>query len=481
LELTPTGRLIGLLGASLLVAGFLLFNTLIILLAVVLLLYLLFEGISFRHGVGIAKGSIKLESHPSRVETAVGRQVRIETLVTNHSSSRFQIGSLNHDIPVQIDQETTISPRLRLEPNATRNIEAALKAKLSGNFELTTSTILLGGRGNLFMSTLQVLDNVTIIAQPLVSGSTKPIETSALTDLAVDHLRRGTGTDLAGIRPSNYLDDFHRIDWKATARTGKLMTRESYLEREPTIMMMVDVSPSMSARTYGSSILEQLLGEVGNLLGAILPSSSIGLVLYNGREVTQIIEASQGVKSRERILRAILQNAKPVSIAPQIERPVSRAYADLARETKALMTKNVLTIKTAAYWERFSSFASSILPFYERAESNYLERVRRQGGFKAFEFICALSEPVLVIVISDGTTCLEGLTEGAKNARMLNHQVVFAFLTGSGPTKRIEASTDLEDQGVGMIICSASKLSSAINAEILKLSHRRTIAIEPSP
>jgi hypothetical protein len=309
----------------------------------------------------------------------------------------------------------------------------------------------------------------------LVSRSVDPIEAGVLADLAIDHLRRGTGTDLAGIRPFNIHDDFHRIDWKATARTGKLMTRESYLERDPTIMLMVDVS-SMNTRRHGPSILEAFLNEAGNLLAAIRPTSPMGLILYDRREVVANIEARQGVNSRERILRTLLERSKPTSAPAPLERRAIRPYADLARETKALMRESAFVAKTKWYWERLSTFASFILPFYERAESKYFDRLRGQGAFKAFEIICTFPEPVLVIVISDGETNLDGLAEGAKNAKIMNHQVVLAILSELEPTKRIEIFSDLERQGVAILEYRPGELSRTINAEILKLAHSRSIA-----
>jgi uncharacterized protein (DUF58 family) len=463
---------------SLLIVGSVLSSMLILLSASVLLLYLLLEGISFHRAIETAKDSIKHQSHPSRIETTVGRKVRIENVIANDSHSRFHIVGFSRNVPPQIEEEALPSPRLRLGSNGAQRIETSLKSKFPGNFELTASTILLEGRAGLFRQSLRIHDKVVIIVQPLVSGTVEPIETGVLTDLAVDHLRRGSGTDLAGIRPFNFLDDFRRIDWKATARTGKLMTRESYLERDPTIMLMIDVSSSMNTKRQQSCVLEGLLSEAGNLLTSIGPSSPMGLILYDKQRVIANIEARQGMNSRDRILRTLLERAKTASAPAPLERRALRSYVDLARETNALARESAFVAKTKAYRERFYSLASFVLPFYRRAESKYFERLRRQGAFKAFEIICTLREPVLVIVISDGETNLDGLVEGAKKARTANHKVVLAVLEVPEQAERIEILSDLEGQGMGVLRCRPEELSRAINAEILKLSHSRTIALE---
>jgi hypothetical protein len=144
------------------------------------------------------------------------------------------------------------------------------------------------------------------------------------------------------------------------------------------------------------------------------------------------------------------------------------------------MRESAFAAKTKGYRERLSTFASFILPFYDRAESEYFDRLKGQGAFRAFEIICTLPEPVLVIVISDGENNPDGLAEGAKNARILNHQVILAFLAAHGAIERTSISSVLERQDVAILRCSPKELARAINAEVAKLGHSRTIRNEPT-
>lgn len=476
MDLAPTGRLIAWLGVALLLIGFPFFNTLILLSAALLFLYLLFEGFSTHRAIDLAKNSIKLQSYPSTIETTVGRPLRIGTVIENNSHFGFKIARFSHNIPTQIDEEIHAPATLALSSHRERRIETLLRTKIPGNFELTTSTMLLERRASMFRQSVRFPDKVVIIARPLVSRSVNPVDAGILADLAVDHLRRGSGTDLAGTRLYTFLDDFHRIDWKATARTGKLMTRESYLEREPAIVLMIDVSSSVKTARREMAIMPALISEAGNLLAAIRPESPVGLILYDEQTVIANVDATVGVENRERILRAILEAAKSTSNKAPQERRAIRPYAELARETDALLKERVFAARTKADWERFSSFASVVLPFYKRAQSKYFQRLRKQGVFRAFEIICNLPEPVLVIAISDGETNLDGLAEGTKNARTLNHQVVLAIL--AEPTKRIEILSDLEAQSVGVLRCRPEELSTAIIAEVIGLNHSRIIPVE---
>jgi uncharacterized protein (DUF58 family) len=475
LELAPVGHLVLWLGVSLVAVGILLFNTLILLPAAFLFMCLLFEGVLFHRALNLLTDSIKLESYPRAIETTVGEAFKVETVLTNSSNSRLRIARFSHNLPPHFFKVD--APTLGAESRGKQHFETLLTTSIPGRAEITGSTILLEGRAHLFCHRTEFSDKVIITAHPLVGRRVDPIETGVLSDLTVDHLRRGAGTDLAGIRPFYMLDDFHSIDWKATARTGKLMTRESYLERDPTIMLMIDVS--MSTRGHGSSVLEAFLSEAGNLLKAIGPATPLGLILYDKRSVIANIEAMQGVNSREKILRTLLEKAETTPARAPLRRRAIRGYPGLARETNALIRESAIGAKTKAHWERFSLLTSFILPFYQRAQSKFFERLKGQGVFKAFEIICAFPEPALVIVISDGETNFDGLVEGAKNARMLNHKVVLVIIEVL-VQERIEMLSALQDLGVGTLICRPKELSQAINAEILSLSHSRTIQVEGS-
>jgi hypothetical protein len=473
LELTFVGRLVLWLAVGLLAIGVFLSNTLILLLTTFLFTYFLFEGLSFHRAVKVATDSIKLENYPSTIETTIGQAFKVETTLTKSSHSKLRITRFSHNLPSQLEE--VHPPIFRAESHEKQQIETLLTTSTPGKSEITESTIVLQGRAHLFCQRVELADKINIIAWPLVKRTVAPIEAGALVDLTVDHLRLGTGTDLAGLRPFRLLDDSHSIDWKATARTGKLMTRESYLEKDPTIMLMIDSSTSTNTRGHERSVLQAFLSEAGNLLGSIRPASPLRLIMYDENRVIVNIEPVQGVNRSERILHTLLEEMKATRPPAPLERQAIGRCADLARETKGLVSELALTARAKAYWDRFSSFASFILPFYERAEAKYFKRLRRQGAFKAFEIVCTLPEPILVIAISDGGTNFDGLAEGAKNARILNHQIILAILKGHGPTNPIEGISLLEDQGICVLRCTPEVLSRTIHDQILNMTRSRSI------
>ena len=93
-------------------------------------------------------------------------------------------------------------------------------------------------------------------------------------------VQRGSGTDLAGLRPYTDGDDARYIDWNVTARLDELQIRQFNEDRELTAWLVLDRSASMSVggagRGKGDVLVElalslaRLLGRNGNRVGAVL-------------------------------------------------------------------------------------------------------------------------------------------------------------------------------------------------------------------
>jgi uncharacterized protein (DUF58 family) len=473
LELTPIGRLFLWLNVSLGAAAIFLPNAFIFLAAALLLLFLLFDGTLFHRATKLVTDSIKLQNSPRTVETQVGKAFKLETVLTNCSISKLRIVRLIHNLPTGIEEVR--SPTIREESQGKKRIVTLLRACTSGSRAITKSTVVLEGRMHFFSHRAEFSNKVAITALPIVDRIVDPIETNLLSDLAVDHSRRGAGTDLAGIRPFRMLDDFHCIDWKATARTGKLMTRESYLEKEPTVVLMIDVSRSMRFGNGKPSPLEGLLSDLGNLLAAIRPTSPLALILYDEQKIIANTEPKQGAYTNEEVLRTLLEKVKSTSVPRMSSRRRMRSYTELTKETRDLVHESTVSTKPEAHRGLGTDLASFILPFYEKATAKRFGNLKRQGAFQAFQATCALSEPALVIVISDGQTNLDGLAEGAKNARNRMHQIVLAIVSPHDTTERTEAFSVLRNEGVRILECLPTRLSAAVNSEILKLSQERRI------
>ena len=90
---------------------------------------------------------------------------------------------------------------------------------------------------------------------------------------------RGTGTELAQIRPYQFGDDVRRLDAAASARTGLPHVRDYVPERTLTTWLLVDVSASMAFGTADrlkSDVAEGVALVIGRL--AVRRAGRVGLL-----------------------------------------------------------------------------------------------------------------------------------------------------------------------------------------------------------
>ncbi|MCW5946245.1 MAG: DUF58 domain-containing protein [Fimbriimonadales bacterium] len=95
---------------------------------------------------------------------------------------------------------------------------------------------------------------------------------------------KGVGTDFDALRDYASGDDFRKIDWKATARRGKLIVKEFEAERNQPVILVVDYGRLMMADVGNIEKLDYVL-DAALMLGnaASTANDQIGLLIYADR------------------------------------------------------------------------------------------------------------------------------------------------------------------------------------------------------
>ncbi|MBL4867228.1 MAG: DUF58 domain-containing protein [Pseudomonadales bacterium] len=129
---------------------------------------------------------------------------------------------------------------------------------------------------------------------------------------------KGGGIEFDEVRPYIPGDDIRSIDWNVTARVGEPYVKRFVEERQLTLMLMADVSPSQEFGS-GSRSKRDATAEFCALLAfsANQNDDKVGLVLFHGG-VEQYIPPRKGQKHALRVVREVLahgQNA-PESKSP---------------------------------------------------------------------------------------------------------------------------------------------------------------------
>ncbi len=122
---------------------------------------------------------------------------------------------------------------------------------------------------------------------------------------------KGQGMEFAEVRLYQPGDDVRTIDWNVTARTGEPHVKRFVEERELTVMLAVDLSPS---GRFGSMV--RLKNELAAELCAVLAfaatrsNDKAGLLLFTDR-VERFIPPAKGTRHVLRIVRELLDFEPP--------------------------------------------------------------------------------------------------------------------------------------------------------------------------
>jgi uncharacterized protein (DUF58 family) len=114
---------------------------------------------------------------------------------------------------------------------------------------------------------------------------------------------RGQGNEFERLRDYRREDDPRNIDWKATARNQRLISREFNVERNQNILLVVDCGRSMLNEVDGVSYLDRALN-ASIMLGyiALGQSDNVGFVAFSSR-IERSLKAVRGKSAIQAILQ----------------------------------------------------------------------------------------------------------------------------------------------------------------------------------
>ena len=145
---------------------------------------------------------------------------------------------------------------------------------------------------------------------------------------------KGRGMEFSEVRAYNYGDDIRQIDWNVTARTGDPYIKIFEEEREQTLMLCVDISPSgMFGTLYQTKT--DLAIEICAVLAfsAIKNSDKVGLILFSDH-IEKVVPPKKGKTHVLRLIRE-LYTTKPTGRGTSIASALS--YINRLLDRKAIV------------------------------------------------------------------------------------------------------------------------------------------------
>ncbi|HKP47025.1 MAG TPA: DUF58 domain-containing protein [Pyrinomonadaceae bacterium] len=140
---------------------------------------------------------------------------------------------------------------------------------------------------------------------------------------------RGEGREFESLRDYVRGDELRHISWTATARRGKLTTRQYQIERDQTILIAIDGGRLMTARIEQETKLDSAVHAALALMSAAARAGDNAGLLVFGRKIKSFLPPNRGREHMDAALESLY------AIEPEmIEPSYSRAFEFIAANSK---------------------------------------------------------------------------------------------------------------------------------------------------
>jgi uncharacterized protein (DUF58 family) len=249
---------------------------------------------------------------------AMGAETEVRVHIQNGSSRALSL-KLKDEYPPQMILNGSREAELRVDARSSATLIYGVTPPRRGRFEFGHTAVRFRSRLNLVWCDVPASEPVTVKVYPNMRRA-REAELKALGARSVvsSHRKtswRGEGREFESMRDYVRGDELRHISWTATARRGKLTTRQYQIERDQTILVALDAGRLMTARIEQETKLDSAVHATLALFSAAARAGdNAGLVVF-GRRIKSYLAPSRGRDHIEAALES-LYAVEPEMIEP---------------------------------------------------------------------------------------------------------------------------------------------------------------------
>ena len=269
-----------------------------------------------------------------------------------------------------------------LAPSSKASLEYSLLPRRRGAYEFGSIYLRYRSRLGLFWRHLQFPAAKQIKVYPdlkaLQELSVKLAHSSELGVLKVR--KRGQGTDFASLREYVNGDDLRSMDWKATARHDRPVLRVYEVEKEQTLMVLVDAGRMMVSDLEGLSRFDHALNAALSLvLTGLMRGDTVGLGIFADKPLL-FMPPRRGKTYLNRILEAC-SDLEPSMVEPDYMGALSFfAAAQKSRSLMVLISDLTDPTGSASLLSGLASLSPRHLPFCVTLRDREVDRISEESA-----------------------------------------------------------------------------------------------------
>jgi uncharacterized protein (DUF58 family) len=263
---------------------------------------------------------------------AVGAETQVSVKIRNAQPHAISL-IIKDEYPPQMKLSGLREAKIRIDARTSAALVYGLTPLRRGEFEFGQIAVRFLSRLNLVWCQTTVGEATTVKVYPNMRRA-REAELKALgaRSLVATHRKtswRGEGREFESLRDYVRGDELRHISWTATARRGKLTTRQYQIERDQTILIAIDGGRLMTARIEQETKLDSAVHAALALMSAAARAGDNAGVLVFGRKIKSFLPPSRGREHMDAVLES-LYAVEPEMIEPSY----SRAFEFIAANSK---------------------------------------------------------------------------------------------------------------------------------------------------
>jgi uncharacterized protein (DUF58 family) len=288
-------------------------------------------------------GKVVIERHfGGRFAVGAENEVRIE--IANHTSRDITL-IVKDEYPPQMKLTGAREARLHIEAQTSAALVYGLTPPKRGRFEFGLIAARYLSRWRLAWRQDRIGQPVAVKVYPNMRRA-REAELKALGARSFVAARRksqwrGEGRDFESLRDYVRGDEMRHISWTATARRGKLVTRQYQMERDQTILIALDAGRLMTARIENETKLDSAVHAALALMSAAARAGDNAGLLVFGRRIKTYLPPKRGAEHLDAALEA-LHAIEPEMIEPSYSRAFEFVSANSRRRSLVVVLTDLV-------------------------------------------------------------------------------------------------------------------------------------------
>jgi uncharacterized protein (DUF58 family) len=275
---------------------------------------------------------------------AVGAETDVQIDVENHTPRDISL-ILKDEYPPQLQLFGSREARVEVEAQTSTKFFYNLKPPKRGQFSFGRIAVRYLSHWRLAWCQTTAGEPITVKVYPNMRRA-REAELRALGTRSFVAARRksqwrGEGRDFESLRDYVRGDEMRHISWTATARRGKLVTRQYQMERDQTILVALDAGRLMTGRLENETKLDLAVHATLALMSAAARAGDNAGLLVFGRRIKTFLPPKRGAEHLDAALEA-LHAIEPEMIEPSYARAFEFVSANSQRRSLVVVLTDLV-------------------------------------------------------------------------------------------------------------------------------------------